>query len=284
MLTTLTRRPWQFLLAGVLSIVAFSLAWAVQEWKSGIVWLEPAVIDPGPPGGPPSDAIVLFDGTDMSAWDGGEKWIVADGAATSAKGSVRTKQAFGDCQLHLEFATPEKVSGSGQGRGNSGVYLMGRYEVQILDSYDNTTYFDGQCASIYKQSPPLVNACRKPGEWQTYDILFTAPRFDQDGQLICPAYVTVLQNGVVVQNHWELLGGTSYTEPPKYKKHGAKEKIELQFHGNPVRFRNIWIRELSPREPQYPSADKPDKTKPEEPKPAPPTAEKDEAPEKTEKP
>lgn len=248
------RRPATLLALLALAPLAWlALAAGNQEWKSGIAWPEPKVVEPGTAGSPPSDALVLFDGQDLAAWEGGDKWMVADGAATSAKGSIRTKQAFGDCQLHLEFATPEKVSGKGQGRGNSGVYLMGRYEVQILDSYENETYFDGQCAAIYKQSPPLVNACRKPGEWQTYDILFTAPRFDEHGKLVSPGYVTVLHNGVVVQNHWELLGGTSYTEAPSYKRHAAKDKIELQFHGNPVRFRNIWIRELEARAPHYPS-------------------------------
>ena len=214
-----------------------------QEYKSGIFWQEPTVVDPGGPDQPPSDAIVLFDGKSLDAWDGGEKWIIADGAATTAGGSINTKQKFGDCQLHVEFATPSEVKGSGQGRGNSGVYLMGRYEVQVLDSYVNTTYYDGQCAAIYKQTPPIVNACRKPGEWQTYDIIFTAPRFNDDGSVRSPGYVTVLQNGILVQNHFELQGGTSYVAPAKYQKHGEKEAISLQFHGNKTRFRNIWIRE-----------------------------------------
>ena len=149
-----------------------------SEYKSGIVWPEPAIVTPGKDHGPPSDAVVLFDGKDLSKWTGGENWIIKDGYATAAKNGITTKDSFGDCQLHLEFATPAEVKGSGQGRGNSGVYLMGKYEVQILDSYDNKTYFDGQCASLYKQHPPLVNASRKPGEWQTYDIIFEAPRFD----------------------------------------------------------------------------------------------------------
>ena len=136
-----------------------------------------------PVGGPPSDAIVLFDGKDLSKWDGGDKWQVQDGYAISGGNDIHTKQAFGDCQLHVEWATPEKVEGDGQGRGNSGVFLMGLYEVQVLDSYQNKTYADGQAAAIYKQHPPLVNACRKPGEWQTYDIIFEAPRFDKQGKL-----------------------------------------------------------------------------------------------------
>ena len=230
------------ILGGAVAGAAF-----VDEYKSGIVWPKPAIIDVGP--GPvtsapvPSDAIVLFDGKDLSGWQGGDQWIIADGVATTAKGGITSKQAFGDCQVHLEFATPEKVEGKGQGRGNSGLYLMGQYEVQILDSFDNETYFDGQCGSIYKQQPPMVNASRKPGEWQTYDIVFTAPRFEESGSVAKPGYVTVLHNGVVVQNHFELQGATSYTEPAKYSKHADKLPLHIQFHGNPTRFRNIWVRE-----------------------------------------
>ena len=219
-------------------------AYAQKEWKSGVVWSKPKVVDPGPVGGPPSDAIVLFDGKDLSPFNDGDKWIIKDGYAISAKTSISTKQSFGDCQLHLEWASPEKVEGYSQGRGNSGCYLMGKYEVQILDSWDNDTYYDGQAAGIYKQSPPLVNACRKPGEWQTYDIIFKAPRFDDKGQLVSPACLTVLHNGVLVQNHFELKGGTFWHRPPEYIAHAAKLPLQLQFHGNPVRFRNIWIREL----------------------------------------
>jgi Domain of Unknown Function (DUF1080) len=221
-------------------------AFQVKEYKSGIVWPEPVMVDPGTAGGPPSDAVVLFDGKDLSKWTDGDKWEIADGIATARKSGITTKDSFGDCQLHLEFATPEKVEGSGQGRGNSGVYMMTKYEVQILDSWKNPTYFDGQCASIYKQTPPMVNASRKPGEWQTYDILWEGPRFNDDGSVKRAACVTVLQNGVVVQNHFELLGGTFYDQPPKYEKHAEKMPIHLQFHGNPIRFRNIWIREMNP--------------------------------------
>ena len=234
-------------LGALVVVLGLSAAQVVAgEWVSGIVWPEPAVVDPGPVGGPPSDAVVLFDGKDLSAWENGENWEIKDGYAISAKSGIKTKEEFGDCQLHVEFATPEKVSGSGQGRGNSGVYLMGRYEVQVLDSYENETYFDGQCAAIYKQSPPMVNVCRKPGEWQTYDILFESPRFNEDGSLKKPGYLTVLQNGVVVQNHFELKGGTFWHQPPSYTAHPPKGQIELQFHGNPVQFRNIWIREMKP--------------------------------------
>lgn len=231
------------LLVVATATVASLAAALVDEYKSGIVWPEPPVIAPGPVGGPPSDAIVLFDGNDLSQWNGGENWEIKDGYAIARKSGITTKQPFGDCQLHVEFATPAEVKGSGQGRGNSGVYLMGKYEVQILDSYENETYFDGQCGAIYKQQPPTVNACRQPGEWQTYDILFTAPRFADDGQVASPAYVTVLHNGVVIHNHFELQGGTSYTEPPKYTKHPEKLPINIQFHGNPVQIRNVWLRE-----------------------------------------
>lgn len=242
-------RPIPRLSVGLLAVVfvassgSFATAYLFKEYKSGILWPEPPIVDPGSTTQAPSDAIVLFDGTDLSAWENGDKWKIEDGVATVAKSSIRTKQKFGDCQLHLEFATPAEVKGNGQGRGNSGVYMMGRYEIQVLDSYDNTTYFDGQCASIYKQSPPIVNACRGPGEWQTYEIIFTAPRFKADGSVKSPAYVTVLHNGVLVQNHFELQGPTSYVAPPSYKPHGPKDSISLQFHGNPTRFRNIWIRE-----------------------------------------
>jgi hypothetical protein len=251
-------------LAGLLAVVATlvgSLALLAAEWKSGKVWPEPLLVDPGTNGSPPSDAIVLFDGTDMSAWKGADQWEVKDGAVT-VKGIsstnlhyAETKQSFGDCQLHVEWAEPEEVKGSGQGRGNSGVYLMSRYEVQILDSYKNPTYYDGQCAAIYKQNPPLVNVCRKPGEWQTYDIIFEAPWFDEHGKLTKPGYVTVLQNGVLVQNHFKLEGGTFWDQPPHFTAHPAKAPLQLQDHGNPVKFRNIWIRELVPQ--TFTTSDKP---------------------------
>jgi hypothetical protein len=243
---------------GLLAAVSIGAAMALtgaqfKEYKSGIEWPEPKVVTPGKTDAePPSDALVLFDGKDLSKWNGGEKWEVKDGVATARKGSIVTKDSFGDCQLHIEFATPEKVTGSSQGRGNSGVFLMNKYEVQILDSYENKTYFDGQCGSIYKQTPPMVNCCRKPGEWQSYDIIFTTPRFGEDGKVVKPGYVTVIQNGVVVQNHFELMGSTSYTEAPHYEKHGEKGPISLQDHGNPVRFRNIWIREIKPLEGKKP--------------------------------
>ena len=233
-------------LFGVCSIYTVEGAF-VTEYVSGIQWAEPKVVEPGSAGAPPSDAIVLFNGKDLSQWEGGDKWQIQDGYAITAGGGITTKQGFGDCQLHLEFASPAEVKGEGQGRGNSGVYLMGIYEVQILDSFENKTYFDGQCASIYKQFPPLVNACRKPGEWQSYDIIFTAPKFDTQGNMTKPAALTVLQNGVLVQNHAELLGGTFYDKAPAYIPHADKLPIHLQFHGDPVRYRNIWIREIPPQ-------------------------------------
>jgi hypothetical protein len=243
MLRKSVRMSLAVLCAAVL-LVSASLAWFAQEYKSGKVWPVPKVIDPGPPGGPPSDAIVLFDGKDLSQWEGGDKWIVEEGVATVHGGGITSKQAFGDCQLHVEWAAPAEVQGKGQGRGNSGIYLMGRYEVQVLDSYDNETYPDGQAGSLYKQWPPLVNACRKPGEWQTYDIIFKAPQFDADGKLSSPGYVTVLHNGVLVQNHAELQGSTAWDRAPAYEAHPAKLPLHLQNHGNPVKYRNIWIREL----------------------------------------
>lgn len=219
----------------------------VEEYVSGIMWAEPKVVNPGPVGGPPSDAIVLFDGKDLSQWEGGDKWKIEEGYAITTGGGITTKRGFGDCQFHIEFASPSEVKGSGQGRGNSGIYFMGVYEVQVLDSYENQTYFDGQCGSIYKQFPPLVNACRKPGEWQAYDIIFSAPKFDDQGKVKKPAYLTVLHNGVLVQNHSELLGGTFYDKPPSYTAHADKLPIHLQFHGDPVRYRNIWLREIVPQ-------------------------------------
>ena len=214
-----------------------------DEYKSGVVWPEPPVVTPGNSTTAPSDAIVLFDGTDMSNFENADTWKVENGYVQVGKKTIRSKQAFGDCQLHLEFCTPEKVKGKGQGRENSGVYLMGKYEVQILDSYENKTYSDGQCGAVYKQQPPTVNACRGPGEWQTYDILFTAPRFEEDGSVKSPAYVTVLQNGVMIHNHFELKGGTYWDQPASYKKHPEKLPFNLQNHRNPVRYRNIWVRE-----------------------------------------
>ncbi len=209
-----------------------------------------------PPGGVPSDAIVLFDGTSLDAWEpvraDGHAWKIEDGAmvvvpmAPPAKPcDQQSKQAFGDIQLHVEFRTPAKVEGKGQGRGNSGVFFMGLYELQVLDSYQNDTYVNGQAGSIYKQHPPLVNASRPPGEWQTYDAVFVAPRFAADGTLSSPARVTVFHNGVLVQHDVVLTGPTEYRGQPKYKAHAAKLPLRLQDHRNPTAFRNIWVRELA---------------------------------------
>jgi hypothetical protein len=216
---------------------------------------QPKVVDPGTastqdaPGRAPSDAVVLFDGKDLSKWrdDKGQpsKWEVQDGAMVAVKGAgqITSRDEFGDCQLHVEWATPTTIVGEGQGRGNSGVFLFGKYEIQVLDNFQNQTYPDGQAASIYGQFPPLVNACRKPGEWQTYDILFTGPRF-KDGELVRPAYATILHNGVAVHNHVEILGPMAHRQLPKYTPHGEKGTVGFQDHGNPVRFRNIWVREF----------------------------------------
>jgi hypothetical protein len=235
--------PWA---AAALGIALAAAACRTQsgEFFSGTCWQMPPVVDPGPVGGPPSDAVVLFDGKDLSHWSHAEKWVVKDGCVISGGNDIQSKQSFGDCQLHVEWASPEKVSGSGQGRGNSGVFMLGSYEIQVLDSYQNETYADGAAAAVYKQHPPLVNASRKPGEWQTYDIIWESPRFDAKGALTKPACVTVLHNGVLVQNHFQPLGPTSWDQKPKYTPQPAKGPIGLQFHGNPVRFRNIWVREV----------------------------------------
>ncbi len=213
---------------------------------------EPKAITPGvKPGDPPSDAIILFDGKDLSAWrsvrDGSDaKWQIKDGymEVMPKTGDIATKQEFGDCQLHIEWATPSVVQGEGQGRGNSGVFLMNRYEIQVLDSYNNTTYFHGQAGGVYKQHAPLVNASRKPGEWQSYDIIFTSPQFDEMGKVTRRARATVLHNGVLIQNNVEIYGNTWHDRPALYIAHGPKGAIKLQDHGDLVRYRNIWVRPL----------------------------------------
>ncbi|MCW4020444.1 MAG: DUF1080 domain-containing protein [Candidatus Bathyarchaeota archaeon] len=225
--------------------------WRVHDGKRP----QPRMVTPGTcstqikPGQPPSDVIVLFNGEDASRWIGREgepvRWKVEKGAMTvkPRTGDIQTRQHFGDCQLHVEWAAPAEVEGEGQGRGNSGVFLMDRYEVQVLDCYSNMTYADGTVAAVYGQYPPLVNACRKPGEWQTYDIFFVAPRFEGE-KLISPAYVTIVHNGVLVHHHQEILGSTGHKILPSYKRHPPKGPIRLQDHGDAVRYRNIWIREL----------------------------------------
>lgn len=227
------------------------------HYRSGIDWKEPpkvtsdANITP-----PPSDAIVLFDGQNLDAWEGAA-WKVADGILTVEPGSgdLRTKQKFGSVQFHLEFATPpvrtnengEPIDFS-QSRGNSGLFFMDHYEVQILDNYDNETYFDGQCGSIYKQLAPLANVCKAPGEWQSFDVVFHRPIFRvEDGQIaevVRPATITVFQNGVLVVDNWAIQGDTYYHIPPHYNLHEDKEPIHLQDHGNAMKFRNIWVREI----------------------------------------
>ncbi len=228
------------------------------EWLNPIEWPKPRVVDPGPEPTasvpPPADAIVLFDGTSLAAWTNGEHWKVADGIATVGKGDIRSKQAFGDCQIHLEFRIPTDTEGKGQQRSNSGLFLMDTYEIQILDSFQDgtdkpVTYFDGQCGALYKQQPPAVNACRKPGAWQTYDVLFTRPRFHDDGTLASPGRVSVLHNGIAIHLDTVIKGNTFYHAPPSYTRHADALPIRLQDHGNPVQFRTIWVRPFEPLAP-----------------------------------
>jgi len=216
----------------------------------------PRIVTPGTPpvnSAPvkaPSDAIVLFDGKDLSKWKdtkngGSASWPVSDGAVTVKPkgGDIETRQTFDDYQLHIEFRTPAEVKGTSQGRGNSGIFMQGVYELQVLDNYDNETYRNGQVGSIYKQTMPLVNPCRKPGEWQVYDVIYTAPKFNKDSQMVIPPYITVILNGVLVQNHTAIQGTTPYIGQPEWHPHG-KGPIRLQDHNNPTSFRNIWIREI----------------------------------------
>jgi hypothetical protein len=205
------------------------------------------------PAPPPSDAIVLFDGKDLSNWTDVKgqpsKWVIRDGYMESVKGAgyIRTQREFGSVQVHVEFATPSTVSGKSQGRGNSGVFLQGQYEVQVLDSYDNATYPDGQCGALYGRAVPLVNASCKPGQWQTYDIIYHRPTFDQAGKVTKKAVFTVIHNGVLIQDHVALEGGTGWIGPhtiTDYVAHGDAGPLMFQDHNNPVRFRNVWVREL----------------------------------------
>lgn len=223
-------------------------AWSVHDMNRP----RPPVIQTEP-GKAPSDAVILFDGTNLDAWRSKEddpcKWKIVEGGIMEVvpkTGEIHTKESFGDCQLHLEFATPAKVEGSSQGRGNSGVFLMGMHEVQVLDCFENDTYPDGQCSSVYGENPPLVNACRKPGEWQTYDIIFHQPIWD--GETVKhPGTVTVLHNGVLTQDHWEFEGLSTHCQRKPLKSYAGKLPLRLQDHGNPMRFRNIWIREIPSR-------------------------------------
>jgi len=238
MIDSKTLRNTALLACLILSASAFMAAAADEP--------QPPVVDPGPIGGPPSDAIVLFGGKDMSQFRGERspepKWKLEDGVMeTTTFGGIFSKQEFGDCQLHVEWAAPSVVKGEGQGRGNSGVYLMGRYEIQVLDCYNNKTYPNGQCGAFYGHNAPLVNVCRKPGEWQAYDIIFHAPKKAADGT-VKPGSFTVLQNGVLIQDQIPV-GGEPTTAAPLP---GLVEKgpLYLQDHGNPVRYRNVWIRPL----------------------------------------
>jgi hypothetical protein len=267
--------------AGLLTVFALSTALVAQSSASATaqspsqtapspgpkpadteVWKpEPKIVTPGATcGAPPSDAIILFDGKNLEEWVSAKdkspaQWTVADGVMTVAKsaGNIETKRSFRNYQLHIEWRIPENITGSGQARGNSGVFLASTgpgdagYELQVLDSYNNKTYVNGQAGSIYKQSPPLVNPNRKPGEWQTYDVVWTAPTFNPDGSLKTPAYVTAFFNGVLVQNHFELNGETLYIGKPFYKAFSSAP-IKLQAHGDksePISYRNIWVRELN---------------------------------------
>ena len=246
-----------------LMMVSVGQAQLSTGWKAHDVNRpQPPVVTPAAQAGdPPSDAVVLFDGTDLSKWRSGKKeakWKIVDNAMESVpkSGFLHSKEEFGDCQIHVEFASPKNVKGSGQGRGNSGIYLMGGFEVQVLDSFENPTYPDGSAGSVYGQYPPQVNASRGPGQWQTYDIIFRRPRFDSDGKLTEKAKITVLHNGVLIQDGVLSLGPTSWILHKKYE--GFKDKTEgpigLQDHGNPVRYRNIWVRRLN-EEKQLPAAD-----------------------------
>lgn len=213
---------------------------ATEQWSP-----TPPVVS-APAGAPPSDAVILFDGKGLDAWEGAAWRIEGDAIVVEpGTGDIRTKQSFGDVQLHLEFRTPSPPRGEGQGRGNSGVFLMGLYELQVLDSWNSATYVNGQAGSVYKQHPPLVNASRAPGEWQTYDVIFLAPRFTKEK--VIPARMTVFHNGVLVQHDVKLRGGTVFRGRPTYEPHAAKLPITLQDHRDRVAFRNIWARDLSLR-------------------------------------
>lgn len=261
------RYPHLFRSLCLLPVAWIALASATQLYAGKIPdlkWMShdrerpaPAVVTPGQVstamqvGSAPSDATVLFDGSSVDAWadmDGNPtKWIIHEGAleCVPQSGYIRTRQSFGDCQLHIEWATPAKPAGESQGRGNSGVFFgLDRYEVQVLDSFGNRTYSDGSASSVYGQYPPLVNASKGPGEWQTYDIIYTAPRFEVCGELKSPARLTVFHNGVLTQNNVELTGPTAWIGRPPYSVHQEKMPISLQDHGNPVLYRNIWVREL----------------------------------------
>ncbi len=242
--------PATFLVVAVLAIaVVAQQTWTIHDPNRAL----PPLVSPGPagpPAPPPSDAVVLFDGRDLSQWTDAKgqpaRWKVESGymEVVLKAGSIRTVKEFGDCQLHVEWMAPSPAKGEGQDRGNSGVFLMNLYEVQVLDCFENKTYADGMAAAIYGQFPPLVNACRKPGEWQTFDIIFRRPRFGGDKKLLQPATMTVFHNGILVHDNAVLTGPTAHKVRPPYITHADRLPISLQDHSHPVRYRNIWLREL----------------------------------------
>lgn len=256
-LTCYSPKTFSFLVLLLLGTLSYTEGIAQNRMTSAMTerWEPvPKVVTPGAYPGvvpPPSDALVLFDGKDLSKWkgrDGEAKWKVENGTFTVAKGTgdIETEQTFGDMQLHIEWRIPAGITGEGQNRGNSGIFLQGIYELQLVDSYNNPTYVNGQAGSIYKQTPPLVNAMRKPGEWQVFDVIYTAPRFKEDGTVFSPARISVLHNGVMIQHNTEIKGTTPNSGLPVYKAHG-EGPIRLQDHGDPskpLNFQNIWVREL----------------------------------------
>jgi len=241
-------------LAGLMLVMSGAASAQQPRWPpNSMDRPRPPVVDPGPerpPVPPPSDAVVLFDGKSLARWqtDSGAPagWAVRDGfmEVVPGTGAIRTKQSFGSVQLHVEWAAPLPAEGESQERGNSGVFLMGHYEIQVLDTYHNITYADGMAGAVYGQTPPLVNASRPPGQWQTYDIIFHRPKFDRAGKVVEPARVTVLHNGVLVQDNTEITGWTVHAEVAKYQPHADALPLALQDHGKRVRYRDIWVRPL----------------------------------------
>jgi hypothetical protein len=248
-IATSTKSVTLFCLLPLFANAQIATGWKAHDWNRK----RPDVVTPGASNLPlaaPSDAVVLFDGTSLDEWraaDGGAaKWIIKDGVMESVPGSgyIFSAKSFGDVQLHVEWASPAKVEGKSQGRGNSGVFLQGLFEVQVLDSFDNLTYADGQAGAVYGQYPPLVNVSRMPGEWQSYDIVFRRPLFEDDGKLKQPARLTVLHNGVLIQDNVRPVGPTSWIQHYEYRKGDDRRPLSFQDHGNPVRYRNVWLREL----------------------------------------
>jgi hypothetical protein len=244
------RRSAFFVAVAAVAVGGLSL-WAAEEAKKWEIHdmnrPKPPIVTPAPAeeqaAKAPSDAVVLFDGTNLDQWVGGQ-WKIENGYMQVTKGELKTRDSFGSCQLHIEWMSPSPAKGEGQGRGNSGIFLMSKYELQVLDSFDNVTYADGQAASIYGQYPPLVNASRAPGQWQSYDVVFHAPKFKEDGSLASAASITVLHNGVLAQDNSQIMGGTGHHKIFPYEKHD-KLPITLQDHGQPVRYRNVWLRPLA---------------------------------------